>query len=228
MAWAHVQATRELALPPIPRLLMLVLALRANEDGVCWPSIPKLCADSGLARRTVQLHLRRFREQGLIARDVRPGRVACVRLLIGVHLSRAPLTPARSKSGMSATGPSDARQGRMTCALPAQHVHPPVQALRASGAPGAPEVKREYPLKIFTKIARTRANLVDKSLQPGTTGNQEWQKTETGITLKGVALGIAARPGETFGEYRDRLLAAERRRAGGSHVQKVDDVPHDR
>jgi hypothetical protein len=228
MAWSHVQAVRELDLPPIPRLLMVMLALRANEDGVCWPSIAKLRADTGLARRTVQLHLRRFCDQQLIEREERLGRVPCVRLLIGIGSRGAPVTPAQSKSGIGDTRASDAPQERTTCASPAQAVHRPAHGSRLPGAHDAPEVKREYPPKILEKSAGTLANLVDKSPPSGAAEKHLWWKTDSGIASKGRELGMPARPGETFGEYRDRLFTAERSRSDATTALKVNDVPYDR
>jgi hypothetical protein len=229
MAWSHVQAVRELALPPIPRLLMLMLALRANEDGICWPSIAKLCRDTGLARRTVQLHLARFRDQRLIVREERPGRVPCIRLLIGVCSTGAPMTPVRSETGTGVTGASDAPQTRTICAPPARRMHPPAHDSRVSSARDAPEVNKEYLPKLFEKKnALTRPNLVDKSSASEAGLDRNWWKTDAGIARKGHELGIPARPGETFGEYRDRLFAADRTRSGSATASKVNDVPHQR
>ena len=41
-------------LRPAQKLVLLSLADRAGEDGVCWPSIPRLARDTGLNEKTVR------------------------------------------------------------------------------------------------------------------------------------------------------------------------------
>jgi DNA-binding transcriptional MocR family regulator len=80
VAWRHIELVRELALQPTSKLILFALASRANDEGRCWPSIRKVCQDTGLARRTVQLHVGRLTEQGAVMREVRIGRVSGLRL----------------------------------------------------------------------------------------------------------------------------------------------------
>lgn len=53
---------------PIERLVLMLLANRANEKLVCYPSIRKLVSESGAARSTVLKALRKLEDAGLIAR----------------------------------------------------------------------------------------------------------------------------------------------------------------
>jgi hypothetical protein len=42
------------------------LADRANESGVCWPSLATIAADTGYCERTVRYALRRLEQHGLL------------------------------------------------------------------------------------------------------------------------------------------------------------------
>ena len=43
------------------------LADRANDTGVCWPSLATIAADTGYCERTVRYALRRLEQHGLLA-----------------------------------------------------------------------------------------------------------------------------------------------------------------
>ena len=49
---------------------------------------------------------------------------------------------------------------------------------------------------------------------------------ETGISLKGMELGMAARPGESYDEYKSRLLRAKRDVAGGAGTVRSSEPSH--
>lgn len=53
---------------PQAKLILLLLANRANEDGVCWPSQINLAEQSEQSADTVQRHLKRLEEGHLIRR----------------------------------------------------------------------------------------------------------------------------------------------------------------
>ena len=61
MNWAW-----ELPLPPEPKFTMVALADRADEDGLCWPSVSWLVKKTGYSERAVRAHLAKFREDGLL------------------------------------------------------------------------------------------------------------------------------------------------------------------
>lgn len=48
------------------KLVLLSLADRADEDGQCWPSIARLCRDTGFCRATLFLHIKALIEQNII------------------------------------------------------------------------------------------------------------------------------------------------------------------
>ena len=73
------------------KLVLLALADWANDDGYCWPSIPKLCFKTRASERTVQSIIKRLVDAGHVTRQERPGR-GCMYL---VH-PRNSCTPADS------------------------------------------------------------------------------------------------------------------------------------
>jgi len=66
MTWAVTQP-----LPPYEKLTILMLANYANAEGVCWPSIRRLCIDTGMSRATICKCLLGLEKKKLIARKRR-------------------------------------------------------------------------------------------------------------------------------------------------------------
>lgn len=200
----YVRLVRELRAPPIPKLILYALAARADAQGICWPSIRTLCDDTGLARRTVQTHVRRIIQDCLVLREDRPGLPSVFRLNPEAWLSvtRANAYDAPVHDKLSESAP-DA---------------PPPRALRAGGAHDAPttsagpapEVTKKYPLKLPGKLAPTESPTGASKPKPEQERSVRWWASDAGIRLKGVELGIAARPGESYSEYKTRLMRIER------------------
>jgi DNA-binding transcriptional ArsR family regulator len=61
-SWAAEQITGS----PITKLVLLKLADNANDEGVCWPSVPLIADHTELSIRTVQEHLHRLEAKGLL------------------------------------------------------------------------------------------------------------------------------------------------------------------
>lgn len=66
--WEHQGIT------PTQKLVLLALADWANDDGLCWPSIEKLCNKSSLSRRAVQSSIKTLCEMGLLIQEQSNGR----------------------------------------------------------------------------------------------------------------------------------------------------------
>lgn len=66
MTWAVEQT-----LPPYEKLTILMLANYANAEGVCWPSIRRLCIDTGMSRATICKCLLNLEKKKLILRKRR-------------------------------------------------------------------------------------------------------------------------------------------------------------
>ena len=62
------------SLRPSQKLLLLALADRADDSGVCWPSLARLQKDTGLDIKTIRAGLARLCALGLISRNSAPGR----------------------------------------------------------------------------------------------------------------------------------------------------------
>ena len=58
-------------LPPSERLVALALANHADEEGVCWPSVKRIIACTGLTKRTILRSLDRLEETGWLIRQKR-------------------------------------------------------------------------------------------------------------------------------------------------------------
>jgi hypothetical protein len=67
-AWAERQKTGS----PARKVLLLVLANYANEDGICWPSQQKLSKGCEQSVDTVQRNLRRLAADGFVTSESRP------------------------------------------------------------------------------------------------------------------------------------------------------------
>lgn len=85
MSFYAVQRVRDLRVTRGPAFAVLAyLADRADRRGRCWPSIPRIAAETGYSDRTVRRALRALEAIGEIAVEPRPGRSSIVSL--GDHL----------------------------------------------------------------------------------------------------------------------------------------------
>ena len=182
MAWEHITFVRQAPLQYIAKLILFALASRVDDAGKCWPSIDTICHDTGLKRRTTQLHLKSLVESGYVIRQERPGRTA----LLWINMR------------MLATGVSET----------ATHdLHTGVHALQESGAGRAPEVEIEQPINRQVQKLSTTGNPTANNNVLTT-----WWATPAGIDAKGRELQVLARPGEGYAAYKERLFTAEKQR----------------
>ncbi|MCY4500143.1 MAG: helix-turn-helix domain-containing protein [Alphaproteobacteria bacterium] len=61
-------------LPPLARLVALVLLSHADRKGECFPGVPRLMSETGLARASVFRELRRLEAVGYVERRARYGK----------------------------------------------------------------------------------------------------------------------------------------------------------
>lgn len=59
---------------PVTKYVLKVLAERANDSEVCWPSIEKLMLDTELSKSTIIRHIKKLSEAGLIKITKRKGK----------------------------------------------------------------------------------------------------------------------------------------------------------
>jgi len=67
----------EETLSPTPRLILLSLADHANDEGVCYPSIARLCKRTGLSERAIQKHIGELAASGWLMIDRAAGPKGC-------------------------------------------------------------------------------------------------------------------------------------------------------
>ena len=70
---------------PTQKLVLLALADWANDEGLCWPSIERLCGKSSLSRRAVQSAIKTLCEMGLLIQEQSSGRGCRYWLKVGVQ-----------------------------------------------------------------------------------------------------------------------------------------------
>jgi hypothetical protein len=218
VTWQHVALVRELRVPAASKLLLYALASRADNSDRCWPSVRRICVDTGLSRRAIQLHLARLIAAGLVVRESRIGRSNRFQLVV---------------TGASAANPNDVQSDsrtvlatqaveRTACAASAHEVHPPAHVVRTPYAPGALEVRSEENKNQPEEVAAV-VPLGDKrgAVAP-------WWRNSGDVMRKGLELGLTPNPGEAYGAYKDRVFtvwnhgrlatrdaARERRRSRG-------------
>lgn len=82
MSIALMTRTWLLPLPASAKLVLLSLADQANDDGVCWPSQPKIAQRCSLTERAVRQQLKLLEDSGLISRHSNAGIKTIFRLSI--------------------------------------------------------------------------------------------------------------------------------------------------
>jgi len=73
MSVAATQWAWQQALKPVAKLVLLALADRANDSGVCWPSVPRLVSDVGADRKTILAAIKLFETEALVRVARSPG-----------------------------------------------------------------------------------------------------------------------------------------------------------
>lgn len=90
-------------LAPSDRLVLLVLADRANGARFCWPSLPRIAGDTGLSARTVHTAVHRLAGAGLIRMELK-GRLTHYHILRPAD-GEEPLQPLQGSNSHNATRP---------------------------------------------------------------------------------------------------------------------------
>ena len=101
------------------------LVYHARDSGICWPSVMTLARDLGLARRTVQVSLRRLEGLGYVAVELATQRATGrqFRLSLGGHLADG---PKRTETASPPAPPTV-----VPCAPPGSGNAPPPRSLPA-------------------------------------------------------------------------------------------------
>ena len=201
MGFELIALVREAALAPVQKLLLYALASRADSGGRCWPSVDRLCRDTGLSRRAVQMHLGLLIARGVIARSAHAGRRSEYRL-DGAILHA--LKGEKHAKDEASDGGQVAGEECTPCAPPAHVMHPAAHAMHLGSADGAPEVKEEVPSNT-QKLPGNAPAAVDNG-----EASAPWWRSRPSVILMGTQLGITAVPGEPYSRYKDRVYQAWR------------------
>ena len=75
-------------------LIQLCLADHADDDGRCWPSIPRLAKKARCSERWARDVIKELAEKGYLEREVRAGKSTMYRLLFPAQVPEPGITPA--------------------------------------------------------------------------------------------------------------------------------------
>lgn len=201
MALELIALVRDIDVPSPQKLLLYALASRADHAGRCWPSVRRLCRDTGLSRRAVQIHLGLLTDRRALVREGRRGRSNIYRLALRNVTNIGNISTDRHDAANPGQPQSEMR---MTCALPAHDVRTPAYPMRMPCASHAPEVEEEVPTKDQRKPSAVTVP-VDNRPFPRKT---PWWRSRDAVMQKGLELGLPPNPGEIYPAYKDRVYRA--------------------
>lgn len=114
MSWLTMRAIldMEAELSGTEKLLLLVLRIRAGDNGRCWPSQSRLARDTGLTERTIQAATAKLKLRGLI--EVEPAasdrRSNEYRLNLPEAASRTPKLKHERRSSIAKSNSGNSRR----------------------------------------------------------------------------------------------------------------------
>lgn len=192
MQWAwRAQVT------PTCKLVLIALADRADDDGICWPSVEDITTRTGLAERTVRRDLGTLADLGLIVRDRRNGQSNMFRM-----------TFEDAKEGEIV-----ADEGCTECQGGAPHAPRGVHHMHLGGAPHAPltinrTTKVESSLSIMSLPAKKGGNVASGTRLP-----PDWWPTSDGVDFaERMGLNVSA-IADQFRDYWHGVPGAKGRKA---------------
>lgn len=122
--FARIECIRQSDLPSTQKLILFALSTRCGKSSKCWPSIDTLKSDTGLAERTLQVHLKKLDTAGLLRIHTQAGPRGCnvfeLTLSTGQVGAVDRNTPQQRRDIPAAAAPSP----RSSCAQPAQQMRP--------------------------------------------------------------------------------------------------------
>jgi len=125
LRWAFHLQMRD----PSAKAVLVALADHADERGICWPSVARLCRFTSLAERTVRAALHRLVDAGAISLGERPGQTCIVTLLTPAADAPPPRqephpSPAAGAPTPAAAAPESSRTPTET---PGEHHASPIE-----------------------------------------------------------------------------------------------------
>lgn len=154
-------------LSPTQKLVMLALADWANDEGLCWPSIEKLCNKSSLSRRTVQVAIRGLCDMGVLIQEQVSGRGCKYWVRVGVQQMHPCSSGAPEAREMHPRGAADAPNTSKTHQLTTKDIIGPPDWMPIDAWDGWLEMRKARK-KPLTERAMARAiNKLDAMRQAG-------------------------------------------------------------
>lgn len=131
MSTSIMAACWPLQMPPTPKAVLISLADNANDQGECWPSIPKICERTCFSERTVHGAIQWLESAGLVTADRSNGRHTRYLLSPDAYVNaEKPPQELRHRSKCAAAG--DAAKPPQELRLPPQEMQSPPQELRSN------------------------------------------------------------------------------------------------
>ncbi len=103
MSYVYTTIAWKAPLRTAVKFVLVSLADQANDDGICWPSVAKLCDRVAMTDRGVQRVLSDLVDQGYLVRHMRPGRSTYYQLQTPDSRSDAQSNTSDSGSGSPQT-----------------------------------------------------------------------------------------------------------------------------
>jgi Helix-turn-helix domain len=89
MTWQRARAVLDLeGIDPTAKFVLIAVALRAGTDGRAWPSVARVCRDTGLGDRAVRMAIKRLAKAGHLDVLHRPG--ATLTMTVGAASGAGP------------------------------------------------------------------------------------------------------------------------------------------
>jgi DNA-binding transcriptional MocR family regulator len=100
MSWQAARSVLDLdGMKPTSKFVLMAIALRAGTDGRAWPSIARLCADTGYNQSTTRRAIKQLSRAGLVEVIHSPGKGLVLTLTApSVHGVTAPFNGAGAPS----------------------------------------------------------------------------------------------------------------------------------
>jgi hypothetical protein len=146
MTWHQARAVLDIeGMSTSQKIVLMALSLRAGNDGRAWPSIARLCADTGLSDRAARYALHALADAGHLVMHRHPGRG------LTVVITAAPVAGA-----------------------PRHHVPRPRQISTPGAAPGAGRSNKEEELKYAPADTSARRPAGATNITGGPAPGESW------------------------------------------------------
>lgn len=141
MSLAMITAVRPLKMPSSPKVVLLALADYADDNGLAWPSIPKICEFSCLCERSVHAAVKWLEAHRLVRCDRTDGRhtsyVITPAAFAVVDMATATtvggdIPPQQMHPRSSCAPAADADTPAVNAVVPPQQVQSPPQQMRSN------------------------------------------------------------------------------------------------